>query len=222
MKKIFTLSVFISFLFIFNAEAQTKFGIRAGLSSASWKGDAVQSLNNLVTITNGYVDTRGRTGFFAGGFAAIPVSDMVSIEPGLYYSQKGYALQGNLEVNKLEFLGANARLQVQSHYIDVPLLLKVMPVKGLQLYAGPQVSYLVKNNMHVDAGILGFSLINRNMDITDQFNPFDFAVVGGAGYKFDNGFSITAGYDHGLSRLDKNSNFKSYNRVIKVGVGFEF
>jgi len=33
---------------------------------------------------------------------------------------------------------------------------------------------------------------------------------------------VNAGYDHGLSRLDKNSNFKSYNRTFKVGVGFRF
>ena len=222
MKKIFTLTILLSSLFTVSAFAQTKVGVRAGLNSASWKGDAMQSLNDLVTITKGYVDTRGRTGFHAGGYVHVPVSEMFSIEPGVYYSQKGYALKGDIEIDKLDFLGANASVQVQSHYIDVPLLFKVMPVKGLQLYAGPQVSYLVKNNLNVNAGLLGISLINRNLDITDQFNQFDAAIVGGIGYKLDNGFSVTAGYDHGLSRLDKNETFKSYNRVFKVGIGFEF
>ena len=58
MKKIFTLTILLSSLFTVAAFAQTKVGVRAGLNSASWKGDAMQSLNDLVTITKGYVDTR--------------------------------------------------------------------------------------------------------------------------------------------------------------------
>ena len=74
----------------------------------------------------------------------------------------------------------------------------------------------------MNAGLLGISLLNTNMDVTNNFNRADFAITGGASYTFDNGFSVNAGYDHGLSRLDKNSNFKSYNRTFKVGVGFRF
>lgn len=222
MKKFFTLSLFLISLFASTSYAQTNFGIRAGVTSASWKRDANQSLNDLVTVTNGYVETKGRTGFFAGGYVNLPLTPLFSVEPGVYYSQKGYALNGDIKIDKLDFLGANASIQVQSHYIDVPLLLKLTPVKGLQLYAGPQLSYLVKNNLNMKAGLLGISLLNRNMDITDQFNQVDWAIVGGVGYKFDNGFSVSAGYDHGLSKLDKNEMFNSYNRVVKVGVGFEF
>lgn len=222
MKKTFTLFTFLFIFIVATIHAQTQFGISAGVTNASWKGNAVQSLDQLVTISKGYLDTRGRTGFYAGGYAHIPLGGRVSVEPGIYYSQKGYAMKGDIQISKLEFLGADANLQVQSHYIDVPVLLKVNPVSGLQLYAGPQLSYLVKNNLHVDAGVLGFSVLNRNMDITNQFNRYDIAVVGGVGYKFNNGVSINAGYDHGLARLDKNSNFKSYNRVVKVGVGFQF
>ena len=86
----------------------------------------------------------------------------------------------------------------------------------------PQVSFLVKNNLKLDAGILGFSLFSRNLDITNNFNKTDIALAGGAGYQFDNGFNINAGYDYGLSKVDKNSNFKAYNRVVKVSVGFSF
>ena len=222
MKKYFTLVAVLTTFTFATVKAQTKLGIRAGINNASWKGDAASSLNDLVSITKGYVDTRGRTGFHAGGYVNIPVSPYVSIEPGLYYSQKGYALKGDIEIEKLDFLGADANLNVQSHYIDLPLLLTVSPVKGLELFGGPQLSYLVKNNMNINAGVFGISVINRNLDITDQFNSIDAAVIGGVGYKFDNGFSIRGSYDHGLSRLDKNQNFKSYNRVFKVGLGFEF
>jgi len=222
MKRIFTLITLLSILSFYNLYAQTKFGIGAGINVANWKGDAAKSINDLVEVTNGFVGSRDRTGFHVGGFAKVPVGETIVIEPGVYYSQKGYALKGDLRIDKLGFLGANANVQVESHYIDVPVLLKVNVGRGLQLYAGPQLSYLVKNNLHLDAGLLGFSVLNQNIDITDQFKQFDWAVTGGVAYEFANGVSIRAGYDHGLSRLDNNNNFRSYNRVVKVGIGYTF
>jgi hypothetical protein len=202
--------------------AQVKYGIKAGMTNSTWKGDATSSLKDIIAVTNGAVTTQRRTGFHAGGYVSIPVGDVLRIEPGAYYSQKGYTLNGNLEVKALNFPGAGARVQVQSHYIDMPVLLKASLTRGLQVYAGPQVSLLASNNLHVDVSALGFSLLRRNLDITDQFKRIDAAMVVGAGYTFDHGLNISAGYDHGLSRIDRNGNFKTYNRAIKVGVGFEF
>lgn len=221
MKKYFILAI-ISSVFISNLQAQTTFGVTAGLNSATWKGDAVESLNNIVDATNGYISTKGRTGFHVGAYASIPIAERFSFEPGLMYSQKGYTLQGDIEIPVLKFLGANAKAQVQADYIDIPLLLKAELAPGLSVFGGPQFSYLLKNNLHLNAGVLGFSLYNQNVDMTDDFNKLDVALSGGLAYKFSNGFKIQAGYDHGLSKVDANSNFKSYNRVIKVGIGMEF
>jgi hypothetical protein len=129
---------------------------------------------------------------------------------------------GDLKIDALKFLGANASAKVQADYIDIPLLLKANVAKGLSVFAGPQVSFLLKNNLHLNAGVLGISLFSRNLDITSNFNKTDIGIAGGLGYKFDNGFNITAGYDYGLSRMDKNNSFKAYNRVVKVSVGFSF
>lgn len=222
MNKIFTLFFTACFFFLSTVNAQPSFGIRAGINSATWSGDALQSFNQLADLTNGYVTTKGRTAFHAGAYAQLPLGSRFSIEPGIFYSQKGFTMKGELESKVLDFLGANATMQVQSHYIDVPVLLKANVIEGLHVYAGPQFSYLVENNLHMDAGALGFSLLNKNMNITDQFNPTDWSIVGGVGYTFTNGVTINAAYDHGLSRLDKNGNFKSYNKVFKIGFGFQF
>ena len=221
MKKLFTLTIASCFLTIASF-AQTSFGVKAGVNTSSWKGDATRSLNDLMAATNGYLSTGSRTGFYAGGFAEIPVGNKFSIEPGLYYSQKGYQVKGELAIDKIDFLGASATATLQSHYIDMPVLVKAEVARGLKIYAGPQLSYLVKNNLNLRAGALGFDVVNTNMDVTNQFKTMDVSLVGGAAYKFDNGLSIEAGYDHGLSRIDKNSNFKSYNRTFKVGLGFTF
>ena len=205
-----------------NVIAQLRYGINAGLNHSTWKGDAVGSIENLVDLSNGFITQQARNGIYAGGFLEMPLGGKISLQPGVYYSQKGYVLKGSLTGDKFDFLGVNAKAELQSHYIDIPLVLKAEIAKGLQVYAGPQLSYLVKNNLRMDAGLLGFSLVKTNMDVSEHFNRADLGITGGASYTFDNGFSVNAGYDHGLSRLDKNSNFKSYNRTIKVGVGFRF
>ena len=222
MRKIYLLAAIILITGVAKVNAQLKYGVNAGLNHSTLKGEAMGSLEKIVDLSNGYITPQARNGFYAGGFVEMPLGGKISIQPGVYYSQKGYTLKGSIAGDKFDFLDVSAKAQLQSHYIDIPLLVKAEVAKGLQVYAGPQLSYLVKNNLKMDAGVLGFSLLNSNTDVTEYFNRADVAITGGASYTFDNGFSINAGYDHGLSRLDKNSNFKSYNRTFKVGVGFTF
>lgn len=202
-------------------QSKPSFGIRAGLTSSSIKGDAVNSLQDILNYTNDAVTTSGHTGFFAGANASIPVSDVVSVEPGVYYVQKGYDMTGELNIKGVEFLGANAKAKLSSQYLDMPVLLK-LNFNGLQVFAGPQLSYLAKADLKTTAGVLGFNLLNKTMDATDQFNRWDAAVTGGIGYQFPNGVNISASYDHGLSKLDARQNFDSYNRTFKIGLGMKF
>ena len=203
------------------AQTNPSFGIRAGVSSASMKGDAANSLNDLLDFTNGRITTGNHTGFFGGGYVNIPVTGQFSVEPALYYTQKGYELRGELNLKGLDFLGANAKSKLTSSYIDLPILLKGN-FNGLQVFAGPQISYLAKSDLKTTAGILGFNLLNKTMDATEQFNRWDAGITGGVGYQFANGLNISAAYDHGLSRADKNKNMEAYNRSFKVGVGISF
>jgi hypothetical protein len=139
----------------------------------------------------------------------------------LYYTQKGYELKGELGIKGAEFIGANARARLTSHYIDLPVVLKA-DLGGFQVFAGPQVSYLASAGVRTTAGILGFNLLNKKMDATEQLNRWDAGITGGVGYKFVNGVNITAAYDHGLSRVDAGQSMNAYNRSVKVGVGFNF
>jgi hypothetical protein len=221
MKYKFTLAV-ISILIMSSSKAQITYGVQAGVNIANWQGDAMQSLNDVVDLSNGFIGTKSRTGFHIGGYANIPLTETIFFEPGLQYSQKGYAMQGDIKIDALKFLGVNASAKVEANYFDIPLLVKAEVAKGLSIYAGPQISYLAKTSLHVNTSVLGISLLNKRLDLTDNFNRMDVGIAGGVGYKFDNGFNIKAGYDYGLSKLDKNDNFKAYNRVAKISVGFSF
>jgi hypothetical protein len=167
------------------------------------------------------VTTSNRSGFFAGGYANIPLSENISVEPALYYSQKGYEMHGELNLKGVDFLGASATARLNTQYIDMPVVLKAN-FNGFQVFAGPQVSYLAQADLRTSAGVLGFNLLNKTMDATEQFNRWDVGLTGGVGYQFKNGVNVMAAYDHGVSRVDANKNAESYNRGFKVGVGISF
>jgi len=193
----------------------------AEVTSASMRGDAVNSLGNILDFTNGMITTGSRTGFFAGAYATVPLSDVISVEPALYYSQKGYEMKGSLNVKGLGFLGANAKAKLNAQYIDLPVLLKAN-INGFQVFAGPQVSYLTNADLHTTAGVFGINLLNTKLNATSQFNRWDAGVTGGIGYQFINGINVMASYDHGLTRVDANRSLNSYNRSFKVGIGMSF
>jgi hypothetical protein len=203
------------------AQSKPSFGIRAGGISSSISGNAMDNFKDMLEFANGMITTNDRQGFFVGGFVNIPVGSTMSIEPALYYSQKGYEMKGEFNVKGFEFIGANAKAQLRSQYIDLPVLIKAN-LNGFQLFAGPQVSYLSQADLRTTAGVLGFNLLNKTMNATDNLNRWDVAATGGVGYQFNNGLNIMALYDHGLSRVDANQNMESYNKAVKVGLGFRF
>ncbi len=203
------------------AQVNPSFGIRAGMTSAGMRGDAVNNFKDLLDFSNGRINTTNRTGLFAGVYSSIPVSEVLSLDPGIYYSQKGYEMKGSLGIKALDFLGIGAKSQLQSQYLDLPVLLKAN-FNGLQVFAGPQVSYLLQSDLRTTAGALGFNLLDTKMNTTDFFNRWDAGVSGGVGYEFTNGLNVSATYDHGLTKADANRNLSSYNKVIKVGIGYKF
>lgn len=218
MKKQILLVAGVLFTAISIAQVRPVFGFRAGVTSSNISGDAVNNLNSIIDLTKGVISTNSRQGFYAGGYAAIPLSNTISVEPAVYYSQKGYEMKGALDIKGIGLLGANAKSKLNTQYIDVPVVVKAN-VGGLQLFAGPQMSYLMNANLKTTAGLLGFNLLNNNIDATGQFNKMDFAITGGIGFQFTSSLHVIASYDYGLSKIDANRNVSSYNRSFKVGLG---
>jgi len=203
------------------AQSKISYGFRAGISSAGMRGDAVQSLDGLIDFADGYLSTGNRTGFFTGTYVDLPLGKVLTVEPGLNYTQKGYQLKGSVNVKGVDILGINAKAQLQMDYIEIPVVLKA-GIGGFSLFAGPQISYLVNADLRASAGALGFNILSTKIPATSQFRKWDAGLTGGIGYDFKNGLNISASYDHGLSKIDKSGNFTAYNRTVKVALGFSF
>ena len=220
MKKKILLSLSLFFSIASFAQHLT-YGAAAGVQISSMRGDAVKNMEQLLNFTNGIVSTKSVTGFYAGGYTNIPVGNNFSVEPALYYSTKGYELSGTYTVKGIDILSANATARLNANYIDMPVLLKAS-FNGLQIFAGPQISYLTNASLKTSAGIAGFNLLNSNMDVSKQFNRWDVGVTAGLAYQFTNGIRITAAYDRGLSKVNAGQNIKSYNQGFKIGAGISF
>ena len=197
------------------------YGVGAGVSSYNISGEATTNLKQLLNFTNGIVSTGPVTGFYGGGYANISLGNNLSVEPGLNYSTKGYAIAGSYTVKGFDILSANAKAALHSSYIEIPLILKAN-IKGLQIFAGPQLSYLTNANVNTSAGFAGINLYQGNMDITSQLNRWDAAIIAGVGYQFTNGVRLTSLYERGLSNVNAGQNIKSYNEGFKIGAGINF
>ncbi|MDQ3276845.1 MAG: PorT family protein [Bacteroidota bacterium] len=219
MKKILFSSAFAFLSVAAMAQSTVSVGVRAGVTNSSVKGDAAESIQNLINYTGGAVSTQNKNGFYAGGFVSIPLSEQFSIEPGITYAQKGYTMRGQFGIEGTELVSAKSELTLG--YIELPVLAKAN-ISGLQLFAGPQVSYLASADLDTKAGALGFNFIKDKRDVKSRFNDLDVSLTGGVGYQFTNGLRLEASYDHGLSRINSGQSLEAYNRAFKVGVGFKF
>lgn len=200
------------------AQKTTTFGLKAGIISSGMNGDAMENLNKLLDLTNGMAARTNNTGFFAGLNSNIPLGENFSLEPGLYFSRKGSQITGTLAGKAAGITGAAVKSVFQADYIDMPILMKVN-FGGLQLFAGPQVSYLTQARLKTTAGVLGINLLNNTIDATDVLHQWDAGVTGGIGYEFLNGINLSASFDQGLLKTDRNRQAAAYNQAFKIGIG---
>ncbi|MDF2157540.1 porin family protein [Algoriphagus sp. CAU 1675] len=166
--------------------AQAQFGLRAGLSSA----------NFAVT------DFDATIGFHVGGYYQLE-TDLLTLEPGIQFSQKGYETI-NPNTNNL--------ISESLSYIDIPVLVRYEVVPLLNVFAGPQAGLLAGRNYKEDG---------NNQTSTDPVKGYELAGVIGVGMKLPAGVNFQVSYDFGVTSLNYfDTDVK--NRVLKISAGFDF
>jgi hypothetical protein len=179
--------VLIAFFLIgFVASAQAQFGVRAGYSSANFSDTNFDA----------------KSGFHIGAYYNFG-TDFLSVEPGLQYSQKGY--QGTVDAT-------GDPIDEQLSYIDIPVLVRLKLIPAINIFAGPQASFLASRDYQVG---------DVNSKSLEPIKGYDLAGVVGAQVKLPLGFNVQASYDIGLSSLNYyDTDVK--NQVFKVSLGFSF
>ncbi|MCH7396794.1 PorT family protein [Belliella sp. DSM 107340] len=200
MKKSILLLAVIA-LFSFEIQAQSVqrsdaaggFGIRGGVNFFNFGGE--DASNN---------DYTNRAGFHAGVYTNLFLGSRIALEPGAYFSVKGTQNDGIGDPRAI------------LNYIDVPLLLRLYVTDGLNIFGGPQASFLMSSKFEGD-----FFGSTFTYD-TDAITKTDLGFVVGLGYNLPKGVNIQGSYDFGTSPVFKDSNAAIYNRGFKVSLGYSF
>jgi hypothetical protein len=207
MKKII-LSTLLVLAFGFTYAQKAQFGLKGGLNSSDFSGD-----------TEG-MDFKPRVGFNVGAFAAIELSEKVTLQPEILFSTQGAEAQ-NVEafVNGSIYTGD---VKFNLSYINIPVMFKYYVADKFNLEAGPQIGFLTsaETSTKVDG-------INQTVDqdAKDYFESVDFGFNLGAGYDFTKNVSAGIRYNIGLSNIAKTEagdNSETQNSVFSLSVGYKF
>ena len=206
---------------------------QAQKSSVILKGGV--NLANISNSENGDVDdARMLTSWQAGGVIDIALLDVLSIQPGIFYTSKGIKTERNLPL-----LGTTTTT-FNPQYIELPLnLVFKAPISETSNFfagAGPYAAmgvagkYKVKSDLGTNEYDIEF---NDDDPLTEEqedtraykVRKFDYGVNVLAGLELDR-FVISANYGLGLAKIyaadDNTDNDKSKHRVLSFTVGIKF
>lgn len=197
-KSVLVIALMLMSTTFISAQEYVYFGIKGGVNFSSFSGDGFDA----------YDDPEGRTAFHLGLLAEIPVGERFSIQPEVLYSAQGYDIASLEDANDIEY---------QLDYITVPVLAKFYVFNRFSLEAGPQIGFLVQEEVDFNPSEDGGDI---DLD-DDQFKTVDFGVGLGASYKISN-FFISGRYNIGLSDIYDMEGVDAKNSVIQAGVGLMF
>ncbi|MCB0488848.1 MAG: porin family protein [Cyclobacteriaceae bacterium] len=175
-----------------NAQAQFAIGVKGGLNFS--KLDVSQGASNI----------DNRSGFHGGAFGLIKFSK-IGIQPEIIFSKQG----SNFDFN-------SADIEANFDYINIPIILKLYLVAGLNLQAGPQFGFTTTSEIKETIGG-----VSTTTDIKDELNKkSDTSIALGAGWDLPFGLTIDARYNIGVSDFSYSGvDFK--NKVIQVSLGYK-
>jgi hypothetical protein len=209
---------------------QINFGVKAGL--------------NVTTIGQNFDDddlemeTRPRLLFTLGGLADISFSDMISLQPGLNFSLKGFGVDV-----KDEYDADKGYDRYTVGYLEIPINV-ALKFGGFQAFAGPYigVGLFGKNKWDVsgdgwdDSGdadivlVTGKATPEQMMDDELVIRRIDYGINLGAGYKLGP-VLVGANLAWGLANLTPDvedagdydpKDYKTTNRTISITATYFF
>lgn len=206
MKKIFILAIALFITGVANAQSTDqaiRFGIKAGANFS----------NIIKDDGNNNFETDYLTGFHAGVTVDIKLLENLAFTPELLYATKGYKLTSSF-----------GEFTQTTHFIDVPILASIRLGGGLNLVAGPQVSFLLSTNNKFENGFV----TTQEQIVEDESDRFKKSLVGGVigfRYDFNNRVGINGRYALDFQKNNENGSsttpeFK--NQVFQVGLGVKF
>lgn len=198
MKKIFTImAVLICFGISANAQ-ELRFGLKGG-----WNSSAISS-------------------FYAGVFFESWPCRHFGVSPEIVYSRQG-VVSGYLSSVPFYSISTYSVTEGRLDYLNIPILLKIYPIKWFSIDLGPQIGFLIASDTET-----------KSNDTSDgpNFSIFDLSLAMGLTINLGNHVLIQGRYNMGLTNIfEKDTSADSAspggfgsqtNQVAQLGVGYRF
>jgi hypothetical protein len=196
----------ISLITITDSQAQyARTGLKGGLN-----------LSNL--YANDVDDENARIGWHAGFYGQLFATEAFAIQPEVNFSTKGTG------VTRINSTSARYESKFNLTYIDIPVLAVFKLGEAAEIHAGAYWAYL-----------LGASIRNNDNDPDnefttqdrDNFDDWDYGLVGGIGFNIGEGAQIGARYNYGLNEIADSRGARrifgnSKNQVAQIYLAFNF
>src|SRR6267154_1541423 len=146
-----------------------------------------------------------RTGYHFGAFALFKLSK-IGIQPEVLFSKQG---------SKYTFSSTN--VDANFNYINIPVILKIYLMAGLNLQVGPQIGFVSGGDVKTTIGG-----VTTTQNAKDFVKGADTSVALGAGWDLPFGLNIDARYNLGVSDNGVNGSSTTFkNQVFQISAGFK-
>ncbi|HTH57400.1 MAG TPA: porin family protein [Cyclobacteriaceae bacterium] len=177
-----------------NAQASVGIGIKGGLNFAN-----VNATQSAGTTYN------NRTGYHFGAYTLFKLGK-IGIQPEVLFSKQG-----------TKYSYSTSNVDANFDYVNIPVILKLYTVAGINLQVGPQIGFLSGGDIKSTT-----SGVTTTQGAANFVKGSDISVALGAGWDLPFGLSIDARYNLGVSNNNNVSGSSSNvkNQVIMVSAGY--
>jgi hypothetical protein len=194
MKKILICFIVTGFALSASAQAQLSIGLKGGPNFAK------------LDVNDPGATYKARTGWHGGAFVLVKVSK-IGIQPEILFSQQGSTIKVNAQ-----------NLKANYSYLNIPIILKLYTVAGINLQIGPQFGFLTKAESNYNPIT---SQPTTTQDFKSAYKKSDVALAIGAGWDLPFGITLDARYNLGLSKVDGDAAYSTKNQVWQVSLGYK-
>jgi len=208
MRKILLLAAALALTI--GATAQEKpftYGLKAGINIAQISSGTVD--NGIWGILD-FDALDMKIGFFVSGHVNYSFGQFFGIQPELSFSMQGG------KQSWTDDLWGSGSSTLYLNYINIPVLFEVKPITNLSLFVGPQIGFNIYKSATTNTN--GETIFRGNVNA----KTIDFAAVVGLQYAILGKYLISARYNIGFTSVFDDNISGRANRVIQIGVGYQF
>lgn len=175
-------TLLISLLFVtYLINAQDKkndLGLKAGLNYSSFSDNSSEDIG---------IDYTGKVGFYIGGYINFRITEKISIQPELLFSQQGSDFSISL-VSIIDGTDTILEGEIKESLVLIPVMLNVSLSDKFEILTGPQFGYVLERS--IDPGQF---IEDSNSD------KFEIGANIEVGYNFGKKYRIGFRYNYGIT-----------------------